>query len=318
MVTMNPIHSEALDLRLMQWLDLLLQEGSVSRAALRADVTQSAMSHALRRMRQHFGDPLLIRAGQGMRLTPRALALREPLRELIQGLSRLAQGRDSFDPARGAHQFRLAMPDYGDLVLAPPLLRRLARQAPQARLHCLQPDSLDLLQICERVDLLIGSFGDAPQSLRQRVLWRDDFVVVAAAGHPRLRGETLDLPAFLAESHVLVSPTGLGRGPVDRWLAEHKLGRHIACSFSQFGSAARQVAGSALICTLPRRVARALAAQHPLRLFEAPLPLPGFDVLMLWRPELHQEARHAWLRQQVVAALRPSGSRSPGADAPPA
>lgn len=302
---MNPIHSKMPDLRLLQWLDLLLQEGSVSRAALRAEVTQSAMSHALRHLREQFDDPLLVRAGREMKLTPRALALRQPLREQLQGLERLALLPESFDPARGAHEFRLAMPDYGDLVLAPPLLLRLARLAPGSRLFCATPNDFDLLDVSSQADLLIGRYDQAPPSLHRRVLWDERFVVVAAAQHRRLGAmASLSLEAFLAESHVLVSTTGLGRGPVDSWLHERGLARHVACSFGQFGSAARQAAHSELLCTLPRRVAQALAPDLGLRLFEPPMDLAGHEVAMLWHPRLHREPRHRWLRQQVIAALR--------------
>ena len=291
-------------MRLLQWLDLLLQESSVSRAALRADITQSAMSHALRQLRLHFNDPLLVRAGRGMRLSPRALALKAPLQESLQRLRQVASAQEAFDPAVGSHSFRLAMPDYGDRVLVPALLRRLARLAPRATLHCVPPDGVDLLEITGRVDLLIGRNDLVPSSLHRRVLWEEDFVVVARAGHPRLRAGGLDLAAYLAESHVLVSTTGLGKGAVDQGLARQGLSRHVACTLSQFASAGRVVAQSELITTLPRRVAQALAQDHALQLLDPPLPLPRFEVAMLWHPSLHQDARHRWLRQQVLAALR--------------
>ncbi|MDT8998645.1 LysR family transcriptional regulator [Paucibacter sp. APW11] len=301
---MNAVHTRPLDLRLLQWLDLLLQEANVSRAALRADVTQSAMSHALRRLRAHFDDPLLVRAGRGMKLSARGQALRGPLREALQQLHRVAEAQEAFNPAQGAHQFHLVMPDYGDIVLAPPLQRRLARLAPQSSLHCQPGSDPDPLALLARADLLIGRFAQAPQSLHQRVLWNEDFVVIASRSHPRLQGTALNLDAYVAEAHVQVRLTGLGRGAVDQALAERGLARHIACSFGQFASAARLVAQSELLCTLPRRVARVLAEDAPLSQHELPLPVPSYQVLMLWSPALHREPRHQWLREQVLAALR--------------
>lgn len=299
-------HARATDLdpRLLQWLHLLLQEGSVSRAALHAHVTQSAMSHALRQMRAHFDDPLLVRAGRGMRLSARAQALKEPLAQALLQLQRAVAPQPGFDPAVGAPTFRIAMPDYGDLVLAPALLARLRRLAPQSTLHCVQPSDFDLLQAAAQVDVLIGRYERAPESLHRRVLWDERFVAIARVGHPRWTGDALTLDAYLAESHVLVSPQGVGLGPVDSWLQRQGRRRHVACTFTQFASAARQVAGSDLVCTMPRRVAEGLAQQAPLRLWEPPLPLPSYEVVMLWHAAQHQDPRHRWLRQQVVAALR--------------
>ncbi len=299
-----PARATDLDPRLLQWLHLLLQEGSVSRAALHAHVTQSAMSHALRQMRAHFGDPLLVRAGRGMQLSARAQALKEPLAQALQQLQRVVAPLPGFEPAAGAHAFRIAMPDYGDLVLAPALLARLRRLAPQSALHCVQPSDFDLLQAATQVDVLIGRYERAPQSLHRRVLWEERFVAIARADHPRWTGEALTLEAYLAESHVLVSPQGVGLGPVDTWLQRHGQRRHVACTFTQFASAARQVAQSDLVCTMPRRVAEGLAQLAPLRLWAPPLPLPTYEVVMLWHAAQHQDPRHRWLRQQVVAALR--------------
>lgn len=293
-----------LDPRLLYWLNLLLQEGSVSRAALHANVTQSAMSHALRQMRAHFGDPLLVRAGRGMRLSARAQALKEPLQQALRQLQQLVSPSLGFDPAVGAHAFRIAMPDYGDLVLAPALLARLRRLAPQSTLHCVQPSDFDLLQAATQADLLIGRYEQAPQSLHRRVLWDERFVVISSARHPRWQSEPPSLDDYLAESHVLVSPSGVGLGPVDAWLQRQGRRRHVACTFTQFASAARQVAGSDLVCTLPLRVARGLARREDLRLWAPPLPLPNYEVVMLWHAAQHQDARHRWLRQQVVAAMK--------------
>ncbi len=301
---MKTLHTPALDLHLLQCLDLLLQEANVSRAALRADVTQSAMSHALRRLRLHFADPLLVRAGRGMKLSARGLALRAPLREALLQLHRVAQTQESFDPSRGAHQFRMLMPDYGDMVLVPPLMRRLSEKAPQSSLHCLQDGGLDWLAASAQADVLIGRFDQAPQSAHQRDLWEEDFVLIASARHPRLGQQAPDLEAYLAESHIQVRLTGLGRGQVDQWLHERGHSRHIACTFAQFSSAGRLVAQSDLICTLPRRVAQALAVDHDLSLHQLPLALPSFQVRMLWSPALHHEARHRWFREEIITALR--------------
>ncbi|WP_269632041.1 LysR family transcriptional regulator [Pelomonas sp. BJYL3] len=296
--------SPELDPRLLQWLNLLLQEGSVSRAALHANVTQSAMSHALRQMRAHFGDPLLVRAGRGMRLSARAESLKQPLQQALRQLQEVVAPQPGFEPAAGAHAFRIAMPDYGDLVLAPALLGRLRRLAPQSTLHCVQPSDFDLLQAATQVDLLIGRYEQAPQSLHRRVLWDETFVVIASRRHPRWQADAITLDDYLAESHVLVSPTGVGLGPVDSWLQRQGRRRHVACTFTQFASAARQVAESELVCTLPRRVALGLSRHLALRCWEPPLPLPSHAVVMLWHAAQHRDPRHRWLRQQVVAALR--------------
>ncbi|MFU8807289.1 MAG: LysR family transcriptional regulator, partial [Bradymonadaceae bacterium] len=219
------MHLSSLDLNLLVALDALLEEVSVTRAAGRVGLSQSAMSHALGRLRETFDDPLLVRAGRGMTLTPRARELAEPLREALANLRQVIAPSQPFDPATSTQVFRVAADEYALFALLPLLVERLAKVAPKVDLRIRelgQSQSQHRLETGE-VDLVLplGLAEHIPQTLYRRALFKLDLVCVIREDHPRI-GDTLDLDAFCAEPHMLISPRGddvgveapgLGQGP---------------------------------------------------------------------------------------------------------
>lgn len=301
MSDMNAVHDPA-DLVA---LDVLLRRRSVSAAARELGVTQSAMSHTLARLRARFDDPLLVRAGRGLVPTVRAEGMAPRLREAIEALS-AAVAAPRFEPAEARRSFRLAMPDYGELVLLPALLPRLAA-APGVDLVVVRaPDAFEALA-GGAVDLVIQPRRpeDDRAGLRTRVLFRDGFVCVVRPGHPL--AEVPDLDHFVAARHLLVAPRGSFGGIVDDALAARGLRRRTVVAAPSFVAAPYLVARSDLVLTLAERVARLVAPGLGLRVLPHPLELPLFSTSMIWHDRADGDPGHGWLREQLVAAAAELG-----------
>jgi DNA-binding transcriptional LysR family regulator len=315
-----------IDVNLLVALDALARERSVTRAAQRAGVSQSAMSHTLRRLRELFDDPLLVRGRGGMVLTPRAEALAIPLRSGLVSLARTLTQPDPFEPEAAQRAFRIVSPDLFDALVLPALLRRLGREAPGIDLAIvpMPPRLSDSLETGE-VDLAIHPVlldaepfelgANVDPQLQQRTLFRDSLRCFLRADHPALaKRRKLSLRTYSALSHILVSPSGEGPGVVDRVLTTRNLERRIALRVPHFSSALTIVAQSDLVLTAPHSLnefpAASALACHP-----APLELPEHAVTMLWHPRFTEDPAHRWLRDLMVEvtasipALPPRRSR---------
>lgn len=291
------------DLNLLVALQILLEERSVRGAARRAGVTPSAMSHTLGRLRDLFGDELLVRSGSAMLPTARAEDLVEPVGRVLALARDLLDDGGPIDPASLRRPFRLVCTDHVSTVLLPRVEATLRHRAPGVDLF-VQPLTPETMEDLRRgvVDAAIGVFPEAPPEMRTRRLFDDAFVTVARPGHPRLCDDALTLTAFLAEDHVLVSPRGTPRGTVDEVLAELGYIRRIARTFPSFLSALWYVAASDDLLTVSARLVAATAAAIPLRRFAPPVPLPGYTLALVWHPRLERSREDAWLRSLLVDA----------------
>lgn len=311
------------DLNLLVAFDVLARTGSVTHAAADLGVTQSGMSHALRRLREELGDPLFVRAGGRWVLTPRAEALRLPIRSALVSLARALAEPDAFDPATADRTFRLAAPDLVDLLLVPPLVVRFAREAPRvslAMVPALGPRLLALLETGE-VDLAIvpetappmpwQAIPDDSAEIVTRRLFVDRYRCFARAGHPALVEGRLTLDAYLAHPHLLVAPTGAGAGLVDQLLAGRGLARRIGVRVTSFAVAPRIVAETDLLLTAPSGLARVLG-DASVAVVEPPIEVPPSALAMVWHRRLSADPGHRWLRDQLVAASGASALPSAG------
>jgi DNA-binding transcriptional LysR family regulator len=316
-----PERLSRIDLNLLVAFDALAREQNVTRAAERVGVTQSAMSHALRRLRQLLDDPLLVRGKSGMVLTARAEALVLPLRSGLVSVDRALVRAERFDPRTARRKFRLATPDLFDLLAIPLLLEAIREQAPgvdlvvtplDARLSdALETGEIDLC-VVPRVDDFPGGAPELDGSgLVRRVLFRDDFSCFCRADHPTAsekrprRGkpaamDPLSLEAYAALSHVLVSPRGEGPGLVDELLAQQGLSRRVALRIPHFFSALSIVEKSDLILTAPTALRLLLPPRSKVVALPAPLRLPGHAIALLWHERFASEPGHAWLRDLMV------------------
>lgn len=296
------------DLNLLVVLESLMAERSVSRAARRLGLSQPATSNALARLRQLFDDPLLVRRGNAMVPTPRALELAGHVHAGLAHLQAALEGRQAFDPRASTRSFTLATNDYVAFVLLAPLVRRLREQAPKATLQLKTLDNLTSLAPLGRgeLDLALGVGTNLAQDYPREPLFEDGYVCLVRDGHPKV-GKRLTLERFVALEHLLVSPYGSRRGVVDTALEQRGYERHVALWVPHFLLAPAIVAQTDLVVTLAERVARELAPRHGLRILPTPLEIPRFVTSQYWDPRHEHEPAHRWLREQVRASVAQRG-----------
>ena len=244
------------DLNLLVVLEAIVVEGGVSRAALKLNLTQPAVSHALARLRELFGDPLFMR--QGRTLVPSALTRRliEPLQQSLRAVGSLIEHSEGFDPRRSEMTFTVATRDPMEVLLLPGLMKRLATEAPNIDLHTVQVRRRTIEAGLS--DGTLDAVLDVPLPLSERIhrqrVGSDRFVVVARRGHPKVR-PGFTLPTYLEQQHVMVTARRRGPGPEDIELGQHGLQRHVRLRCRNYVGSGAHHAG-----TLCRPAARRLAA----------------------------------------------------------
>lgn len=308
---MPDVHDVArADLNLVRVLGALLDEQHLTRAGQRLGLTQPATSHALARLRRLFGDPLFVRTSRGLTPTARAQELAEPVREAMRALERCFRAEEPFVAATAARRFSVATSDYGSFVLAPKLLERLGREAPNVDLWLRTLDASFEEQLARGEVVVVvapARKDELPVGVRSRLLYRERFVSLVRRGHPRAK-KGLDLAAWTSLRHVFIAPRGTPGGVVDETLAQLGRRRRVALAVPHFLLAPHVVAGSDLVVTVGARVAEAFAAILPLRVVEPPVRLPTFEVRMYWHERHHRDPAQRWFRDVVRLAAAPSAA----------
>jgi DNA-binding transcriptional LysR family regulator len=286
------------DLNLLYTLDVLLAEGSVARAARRLRLSPSAMSRSLARLRKTTGDPLLVRAGRGMVASPRALELRDHVSRLVQDAEAALHPANQLDLEHLDRTFTVRASEGFVENFGAALLARIARQAPDVRLHYVH--KLDKTSGPLRdgtVDLETGVVDKAiGPEVRTQALFRDRYIGVVRIGHPLSKVKVT--PArFAAASHVQVSRRDNEKSPIDGALAALGLKRRIAAIVGGFAAALALARDSDLVATVHERHTGVLfSGMHS---FALPVPVPRFTVSLLWHPRLDGDPAHRWLRACV-------------------
>ncbi|MBV4458989.1 LysR family transcriptional regulator [Pseudomonas sp. COR58] len=291
-----------LDINLLLTLDVLLSEHNVTRAAERLNLSQPSVSVHLAKLREIFGDPLLLPGPRGMRPTARADELREPLREALEALERAVAPASPFEPAQAHNTWKVAASDYGESTVLLPALGGLRAQAPGTRLAVLDLSPQRLVKQAEQgvIDLALHTSEDAPLDLHRRALFSERYVLAGRVGHPGLQGE-LTRERFCALEHVLVSPEGGGFfGVTDKALAEAGLSRNVVLSVPHFLVLKSVLASTDLVAMLPSRLVR---DSSTLQAVEPPLAVPGYEMAMLWAERSHRDPAHKWLREHLAASV---------------
>ena len=289
------------DLNLLITLDVLLAEGSVTRAARRLRLSPSAMSRALARLRETTGDPLLVRAGRELVPTPRALELRARVRPLLGEVLAVLGPTEQLDPRQLAQTFTLRASDGFVENFGPALLAHIGAQAPGVRLRFVQKVDRESVQLREgSIDLETGVIGSLTSpEVRTRRLFSDRFVGVVRSGHALAQGE-ISAERYAAGQHVLVARRDQDTGPMDDALAALGLQRTITSIVGGFTAALALAAGSDLIATVPERHTGNLRAG--MFSFALPLGMPDLTVSLMWHPRMDADPAHRWLRGCVVDA----------------
>ncbi|MFO0682027.1 MAG: LysR family transcriptional regulator [Sandaracinus sp.] len=300
---MREVNLAAIDLNLLLVVSTVLEERSATRAAAHLHVGQSAVSNALRRARELFGDPLVVREPHGLSPTPFGLALAPRLGAWLDEASRLVARSPPFDPRATTRTFTLACADAITVTLVPPLLRVLARRAPRAGLRVLTLDRLIAKDGLARgeVDLLVGMPPEVPPGHDAERIYRDPLRCLVPRGSPRLT-----LERFASRPHVELALFGDDEDTVDRALARKGRHRRIAVSLPHFTAIPLAVLETGGVATLMERVAVALSRHLPLDVVVPPLALPALEVQQLWRRTSGPDEGLAFLRAAVLEASRAS------------
>ncbi|WP_223457381.1 LysR family transcriptional regulator [Pseudomonas sp. A-R-26] len=286
------------DLNLLITLNVLLEEGSVARAAQRLRLSPSAMSRALARLRETTGDPLLVRAGRGLVPTPRALELRERVGVLVQDAEAVLRPAEALDLNQLTCTFTLRTSDGFVENFGPQLIARINEEAPGVRLNFVQKLNKDSTLLRDgSVDLETGVIGETTSpEVRTRMLFRDRFIGVVREGHPLTQGE-MTPERYAAARHILVSRRGHDKGVMDDALNELGLTRDIITIVAGFSAALALARASDLVASVPERhVGNLCQGMH---CFALPFLTPPITVSMLWHPRMDADPAHRWLRSCV-------------------
>lgn len=302
----DEINLGRIDLNLLVHLEALLTERSVTRAAKRAGIGQSAMSHNLARLRDLFSDELLTRGPEGLRLTPRAFALVEPVRGALAHIQTLVTRDQAFHPGTAERTFRIGLPDSMEILIVPSLLAYLCEAAPGIRLRLQNIDSSKLLDDIDtdQLDIALGygDFEEGQAHHKRRLLFREKYLCMFNAERTGITSP-ISLEDYVRLPHVLTSLRQGERGVVDDALAKLGLRRTVVLTTPRFLAVPPLVARAPVVVTMHARLARLFAAELGLSLSPPPVELEDITVSLLWHASYDRDPAHAWLRQIIVGLV---------------
>jgi DNA-binding transcriptional LysR family regulator len=303
---MHDMHIErGLDITQIRLLAELTRLCNVSAASRQIGLSQSAASHALAKLRKQLGDPLFTRTAGGFQPTPYGerlgIAAREALDVLVAGLA----SNRPFDPRATTRRFTLYANDVGQTVFLPSLIAFLKTEAPAAsvRVSPIPLENPGAALSTGDVDIAAGFFDNLTTGFRQSLLFRERYVCVVRANHPKFRsGMTLE--AFKGSAHAMADATGMAHAVIDRFLAKHDVQRNIALRVPGFHVLPVIIANSDLLAVIPGRLAEAFVSHVPIKILPLPLPIPLFDIRIYWHERYHHDPALCWLRSAFVNLFR--------------
>jgi len=298
---MNPVQDSArlarLDLNLFRVFDVVLRERNLTRAAEVLFLSQSAVSHALARLRDQLGEPLFVREGRGVAPTPFAERLAPEIREALALFEGAVHRTRGFNPRRDVGNITIAMTDLLEPSILPPLVTRLRASAPEARVTSIRLDRARLERdlASGRLDVSIDVEQQTGTDLLHAPLLRDTFCVVSG------RRRRLDVAAYMAARHVTVSSRRTGLAVEDLVLSRLGYQRDVTVRCRHYEAAFHIVSGSDLLLTMARRRAKALRAMLGNHVLPMPLSLPPLELHLYWHRQLDAEPRNRWLRAELLS-----------------
>jgi DNA-binding transcriptional LysR family regulator len=298
---MNVMHVKKLDLNLLLMMDAMLHEQSVSKAAEALGVTQSAMSHALNRLRLYFDDPLFIKTGQTMAPTPKAEALREAVIDVMGTIRQKIQSEIQFNPSTDAREFTICVTDMGELVFVPPLLGLLRKLAPKCSIRTLRvpAEQIEGLLASGEADLALGTYRGAPASLYKQRLFMHGYTTIAHVDNKKIK-KRISLAQFEKTPQIVVTLSGKSNTPFDSVLEEKGVKRRILVKTPHFMIVPMLIEQQPdLIATVPSELANVFARYGQIRTVLPPLELPTFAISQYWHPLFHHESALIWLRDLI-------------------
>jgi DNA-binding transcriptional LysR family regulator len=302
---MKAMHLSRVDLNLFVVFDAVYTEGGITAASKRLNLTQPAISHALGRLRELFGDPLFMRQGRAMVPTPLARKMIDPVRQSLHGLETTLKRSGRFDATTARKHFTVGMRDVRELNVLPALLRDMMRAAPHVDISVVRAErkQLEADLAAGRLDAAVDIRLALSDEVRCQLVDTDRLVVVARARHPVVKAG-LDLETYLAQEHILVSSRRRGFGFEDYELSRHGLQRRIRLRCQHYFAAWRVVSETDLILTMAERYARIVNRLFRNRVLPFPLEVPDYDGYLYWHANADADPANQWLRGQLLAALR--------------
>jgi DNA-binding transcriptional LysR family regulator len=303
--TINADDLRRLDLNLLPVFAALLQERSTTRAATTLGLGQPAVSAALARLREAFGDPLFTRVPRGLEPTPRALTVAAQLAPAFAAIREALRPPESFDPSKASLTARVGMPDNHEHVIMPALLARLQREAPGVRVLVRQTSGTTAGQLLDddRIDLACGRIDQVGAWQHRQVLVPVNYLCLYDKRMLRLSGP-LTLTRFLAAPHLLVSARGDFEGIVDDALKKLRKTRRVVYATANFSSIPGVLQRIPAIATLPEHAARRFAKSYRLEAVAPPLSLPSYETALVWLTKYDQDPVHRWLRLMVSTVVK--------------
>jgi DNA-binding transcriptional LysR family regulator len=294
--------SRQVDLNLLELFETVYRTRNLTAAASKLGLTQPAVSRALARLRDMYGDALFVRQQRGVSPTPFADGLAAPVSAALNTL-RATLERPVFEEAVQARSFRLALSDVGERIFLPRLLDHLARTAPRVGIEVVSPTQEQLREglAAGRIDLAIGYFGALGKQIRHQRLFPERFVYVVRQGHPAVEGD-LRREQLRELAHVIGGPEGmLHASAVEKVLLGPRVKARIALRVHSLLCIGPVVVESDLVGLVPGNLAAVVATHLPLQLIEPPVQFPGFDVTMLWHERFHRDPASEWLRRLFIS-----------------
>jgi DNA-binding transcriptional LysR family regulator len=303
------VNLASIDLNRLLVLHAVISERSVTRAAAALHVTPSAVSNALARLRATFDDPLLVRSGRGLVLTPRAARLAPQLADAVSAMARVVEEQSNFAPARTTRTFGLACSDAEQISEVPRIAAAFSRKLPNARLRLMSVDQLEASGglAAGDVDAAIAPASGPLRDTYSSDLYQEEGVLVVRKGHPYVRGR-MSKDQFNTLRHIdillALGRPGIGHRILEEFLASHGLQRDIAISVPSFSAAAAIAARTDWVAGMPRRMATIFLRQLPLVTVKMPVPPISFRMQLVWHERTHADAGARFFRSLVLTALR--------------
>lgn len=308
MVIMNEMNKlSQFDLNLLLVFRVMDEVQHVTKASQILGMTQPAISHALRRLREFFNDPLFVRSSEGMVLTPLAQKLRDPIRAIVGDLQSKVLLQEDFSPKTLNRTFRIRTTDLVEGILIPKLMGLLEEKAPQSRLSILRTGTELPKRELEtgHCDLAIaGFYGELTEGFYQQKLLLDHYVSCVSKEHPRIKSGKVSVEDFCEEKHILISPGGDLTGPIDKLLSKQKKARRVVVGASSFMVAGWILLETECVLTAPSRLISQFQKYLPIRAFTTPVKSDEIKIVQVWHERNQEDPAHQWFRSLVFSCLQ--------------
>ena len=299
---MHDMHAADIDLNLLHIFYAVFETKSVSVAADRLQLSQSATSHAISRLRKQLGDPLFVRTAGGMQATPFAEQLAKPVGEALESLRDSVRSAREFEPGSTRRRFKIYLSDIGQVLFLPKLLGYLTVHAPGATLKVPPVPMRDAHLALEsgEVDLAVGHFNTLVAGFHQKKLFREHYVCVVRPRHPNFR-DGMSVTAFEASDHAVADSSGMAHELLERALTRYGIRRSLRLVVPEFMVLPLIIENSDLLVVMPSRLAEQFARLIPLQILPLPVNVSSYDIQIYWHERYHHDPANRWLRAAVAA-----------------